>query len=215
MRLPDPLLTALSSSDRNGHEHTVPGSDMSKSCEYLDSLKVHRSRYQSFPIRPHYHFFCHVYDWSSDMGISSRFKRSAPIEVVPTPETIDEKVLDIDPDINTEDDKSDNEKISLDGLPVLNRDQESDYAALDVVADMIYRTCWPLGWMPFQQVDAEQWMEEVVLGVSIRSDHGVMRSCPAEHPGLHEFEVAMEYLNAAVAMKFTCRSVEFMNRFHV
>lgn len=154
------------------------------------------------------------------MGLFDRFKKAQPIELAASPtEEIDEKaahgIADTSDTDSDHDGKADSDKISFDGLPVLTRDQESDYAALDVVADMIYRTCWPLGWMPFQQVDAEQWIDEVVLGVSIRSDYGVMRSCPAEHPGLHDFEKAMEYLNAAVAMKYTCRSVEFMNRFHV
>jgi hypothetical protein len=129
------------------------------------------------------------------MGLFDRFKKAQPIELAASPtEEIDEKAAHGIADTS---------------------DTDSDHAALDVVADMIYRTCWPLGWMPFQQVDAEQWIDEVVLGVSIRSDYGVMRSCPAEHPGLLDFEKAMEYLNAAVAMKYTCRSVEFMNRFHV
>jgi hypothetical protein len=154
------------------------------------------------------------------MGLFDRFKKAQPIELAASPtEEIDEKaahgIADTSDTDSDHDGKADSDKISFDGLPVLTRDQESDYAALDVVADMIYRTCWPLGWMPFQQVDAEQWIDEVVLGVSIRSDYGVMRSCPAEHPGLLDFEKAMEYLNAAVAMKYTCRSVEFMNRFHV
>ena len=150
------------------------------------------------------------------MGLFDRFKKSQPIALVPSPtEELEEKDTYNPATGSDAQEKADSDKVSFGDLPVLNRDQESDYAALDVVADMIYRTCWPLGWMPFQQVDAEQWIDEVVLGVSIRSDYGVMRSCPAEHPGLHDFETAMEILNAAVAMKFTCRSVEFMNRFHV
>ena len=160
------------------------------------------------------------------MGLLDRFRRSsAPVlaqTVEPSPFVIDidEKTADLsDKDVGNEKDsagsESGSEKISLDGLPVLARTDESEYAALDVVADMIYRTCWPLGWMPFQQVDAEQWIDEVILGVSIRSEDGIMRSCPAEHPGLNDFEIAMERLNAAVCMKMTSRSVEFMNRFHM
>lgn len=106
------------------------------------------------------------------------------------------------------------EKEGFDDLPILEcNDEAEDNAAIDVVADMLYRSCWPLGWMPFQQVDSEQWIDEVILGVSIRTESGQVRSCPAEHEGLREFEAAVGLLHATVALKFTCKAVEYMVKY--
>lgn len=58
-------------------------------------------------------------------------------------------------------------------------------------------------------------MDEVVLGISVRSEGGTMRSCPADHEGLRDFEDAVALLNASCAMKFTCRAVEYMNKYHI
>lgn len=106
---------------------------------------------------------------------------------------------------------------SLADIPTLSitQDVESDNAALDVVADMLYRACWPLGWIPFQQVESEQWLDEVVLGVSIRGDSGTVRSCPAEHEGLRMFEAGVAMLHATVAIKFTCKAVEYMVKYYL
>lgn len=97
----------------------------------------------------------------------------------------------------------------------IDEESESDNAALDVVADMLYRSCWPLGWVPFKQVESDQWMEEVILGVSIRAEDGTVRSCPAEHDGLRDFEHGVGLLHATTAMKITCKSVEYMVKFYL
>lgn len=140
------------------------------------------------------------------MRLLSRLRRTSPAQAVllePSPiEEKDEDVFDTIPVLVKFDDDD------LEG-------DEADNAALDVVADMLYRSCWPLGWMPFKQVESEQWLDEVVLGVSIRSDDGVVRSCPAEHEGLREFEEGVGMLHATVALKFTCKAVEYMVKYYL
>ena len=69
--------------------------------------------------------------------------------------------------------------------------------------------------MPFKQVDSDQWIDEVVLGVSIRSEGGSVRSCPADHDGLAEFEIGVGLLHATVALKFTCKAVEYMVKYYL
>lgn len=134
------------------------------------------------------------------MGFLARLRRVSPVDiVVPTPMPEEKEVMD-----------------DLPTLPKLDAGEEDeDNAAIDVVADMLYRSCWPLGWMPFQQVESEQWIDEVILGVSIRTDSGHVRSCPAEHDGLRTFEVAIELLHATVALKFTCKAVEYMVKYYL
>lgn len=90
-----------------------------------------------------------------------------------------------------------------------------DPEALDVVADMLFRTCWPLGWVPIQQVESAAWTDEVVLGVSIRAEDGTMRSSPMAHSGMAEFEQGVAGLNARVALKMRCRAVEYTMKNHM
>lgn len=138
------------------------------------------------------------------MGLLSRLRRSTPtpasvISAPPSPAPSTER------------------KPSLSDVTDLSipEESDSDNAALDVVADMLYRSCWPLGWMPFRQVESDQWLEEVMLGVSIRSEGGSVRSCPAEHEGLAEFEAGIGALHANCAIKFTCKAVEYMVRYYL
>jgi hypothetical protein len=80
--------------------------------------------------------------------------------------------------------------------------------ALDVMADTIYRSTWPYGWFDGRVVDADQWTDQVVTGVTILSRDGVPRSCPPNHPGFAAFEHAITNLNARVAIKLRCKAVD-------
>jgi hypothetical protein len=136
------------------------------------------------------------------MGLLNRFRRPAPVPVAPpSPLSFTDTEA----------------KLSFVDIPTLaiREESEEDNAALDVVADMLYRSCWPLGWMPFKQVESDQWIDEVVLGVSIRADGGSVRSCPPEHDGLSEFEIGVGALHATVAIKFTCKAVEYMVKYYL
>lgn len=144
------------------------------------------------------------------MGILNRFRRTQAPIAIPSPLSSPPESIET---------KASYGDLSLD-LPVVLAIKEedlvdSDNAALDVVADMLYRSCWPLGWMPYKQVESDQWLEEVILGVSIRSEDGNVRSCPAEHDGLTEFEIGVGLLHATVAIKFTCKAVEYMVKYHL
>jgi hypothetical protein len=86
---------------------------------------------------------------------------------------------------------------------------QEDSEALDVVADMLYRKCWPLGWVPAEQIHSEDWTDEVILGVSVRTANGSMRSCPMNHDGMHDFEEAAMSLKVTSAVKMRSRSVEY------
>lgn len=79
--------------------------------------------------------------------------------------------------------------------------------AVDVMADMVYRNCWPLGWFS-NPIEPEKWSDEVVTGVCLRSKYGSVRSCPGNHPGFAEFEEAIIGLNAKVAIKLQSKAVE-------
>lgn len=82
--------------------------------------------------------------------------------------------------------------------------------ALDVVADMLYRSCLPLGWLPAEQVDTEDWTDEVTLGIVIKTSNGAMRACPVAHDGMVQFEDAAISLKVAAAIKLRSRAVEYM-----
>lgn len=86
--------------------------------------------------------------------------------------------------------------------------------ALDVMTDTIYRTAWPLGWFPPVEVSSDDWTEkdEVVTGVCIRSKYGAVRSCPSDHRGFNAFEDAVVSLNAKIAIKIRCKSVDVAMR---
>jgi hypothetical protein len=79
--------------------------------------------------------------------------------------------------------------------------------AVDVMADMIYRECWPLGWFT-SPVEISDWSDEVITGVCLRSKYGSVRSCPSEHPGFAAFEEAIVKLNARIAVKLQSKAVD-------
>jgi hypothetical protein len=87
--------------------------------------------------------------------------------------------------------------------------------ALDVMTDAIYRSAWPLGWFPPVEVASDDWTDkdEVVTGVCIRSKYGAIRSCPSDHRGFRAFEEAVVALNAKIAIKIRCKSVDVAMRF--
>lgn len=129
------------------------------------------------------------------MGLFSKLRKSAPPppSPEPTPSAEDEKPSLTSPNA------------SVQALVPLSLD------AVDVMADMIYRNCWPLGWFA-PPVEAEKWLDQVVTGVCLRSKHGSVRSCPSEHPGFATFEEAVVKLNARVAIKLQSKSVEVAMR---
>jgi hypothetical protein len=86
---------------------------------------------------------------------------------------------------------------------------QEDSEALDVVADMLYRKCRPLGWVPDEQIHSDDWTDEVVLGVSVRTGNGSMRSCPINHDGMATFEDALMDLKVTAAVKMRSRAVEY------
>jgi hypothetical protein len=75
------------------------------------------------------------------------------------------------------------------------------------MADMIYRNCWPEGWFT-PPVDASDWFDEVITGITLRSRFGSVRSCPSEHPGFRAFEEAIVSLNARIAIKLQSKAVD-------
>ncbi|KAL7418822.1 hypothetical protein Q5752_006506 [Cryptotrichosporon argae] len=83
--------------------------------------------------------------------------------------------------------------------------------ALDLMADLIYRSCWAAGWFEPPPA-AHDWSDEVVTGVTIRSKHGVVRSSPCDHPGFATFERAVDALNARIAIKMHSKAVDIVFR---
>jgi hypothetical protein len=84
------------------------------------------------------------------MGLFNKFRRSkaAADDVLPPSSDADIDEKDIDtytPELNP---------LTLD--------------AVDVMADMIYRNCWPEGWFT-PAVDSSEWSDEVITGVCLRS----------------------------------------------
>jgi hypothetical protein len=121
------------------------------------------------------------------MGLFSKLRRSKPADDAPpaTPDVDDdEKTSDYTPQINP---------LTLD--------------AVDVMADMIYRSCWPEGWFTIAPEPSE-WVDEVITGVTLRSKYGSVRSCPGEHPGFAAFEEAVVKLNTRIAMKLRSKAVD-------
>jgi hypothetical protein len=121
------------------------------------------------------------------MGLFSRFRKPKPADDAPPPTSEtdeDEKNVDFQPQFNP---------LTLD--------------AVDVMADMIYRSCWPEGWF-VPAPEPSEWSGEVITGVTLRSKYGSVRSCPAEHPGFAAFEHAIVQLNARIAIKLQCKAVD-------
>ena len=125
------------------------------------------------------------------MGLFSKFRKSKAVADDSLPPSddvdIDEKDIGIDP-----------------YTPQLN---PLTLDAVDVMADMIYRNCWPEGWFT-PAVDPSDWSDEVVTGVCLRSKYGSVRSCPGEHPGFAAFEEAIVKLNARIAIKLQSKAVD-------
>lgn len=132
------------------------------------------------------------------MGLFSKFRKSAP------PPPTDEAAT-------TGAAGSDDEKANMASPNASVQALPLSLDAVDVMADMIYRTCWPLGWFS-PAVDPEKWSDEVITGVTLRSKYGSVRSCPSEHPGFAAFEEAVTKLNARVAIKLQSKSVEVAMR---
>jgi hypothetical protein len=124
------------------------------------------------------------------MGIFSKLRKSKAVA--------DDSLPPVDPN------DIDNEKHDLDFTPQLN---PLTLDAVDVMADMIYRNCWPEGWFT-PSVDPSDWSDEVVTGVCLRSKYGSVRSCPSEHPGFAAFESAIVSLNARIAIKLQSKAVD-------
>ena len=121
------------------------------------------------------------------MGIFSKLRRAKPADDGPPPAADveeDEKSTDFTPHLNP---------LTMD--------------AVDVMADMIYRSCYPEGW--FQPApEPSDWSDEVITGVTLRSKYGSIRSCPGEHPGFAAFEHAIVQLNAKIAIKLQSKAVD-------
>jgi len=79
--------------------------------------------------------------------------------------------------------------------------------AVDVMADMTYRSCWAEGWFT-DAIEPSDWSDEIITGVTLRSKYGSVRSCPGEHPGFAAFEQAVVKLNAKVAIKLRSKAVD-------
>jgi hypothetical protein len=92
---------------------------------------------------------------------------------------------------------------------------DEDPNALDVMVDMLYRTCWPLGWVPAQQVASEDWTDEVILGISIRSYNSTVQSCPEAHDGFRAFENAVSSFGVRAAVKMSSKAVEYIFANHM
>jgi ribosome-associated translation inhibitor RaiA len=120
------------------------------------------------------------------MGVFSRFRKS---------KTVDEPTLTVEVDEDKED---------IDYTVQLNR---LTLNAVDVMADMVYRSCYPEGWF-LPPPDPSVWSNEVITGVTLRSKHGSIRSCPGEHPGFAAFEHAIVQLNARIAIKLQSKAVD-------
>jgi hypothetical protein len=124
------------------------------------------------------------------MGIFSKLRKTKPADDAPPPPSSetdtdeDEKSTDFQPHLNP---------LTLD--------------AVDVMADMIYRSCYPEGWFT-TPVDSSMWSDEVITGVTLRSKYGSVRSCPGEHPGFAAFEHAIVQLNARIAIKLQSKAVD-------
>ena len=124
------------------------------------------------------------------MGIFSKLRRTKPADDAPPPPSSetdtdeDEKSTDFQPHLNP---------LTLD--------------AVDVMADMIYRSCYPEGWFT-TPVDSSMWSDEVITGVTLRSKYGSVRSCPGEHPGFAAFEHDIVQLNARIAIKLQSKAVD-------
>lgn len=128
------------------------------------------------------------------MGLFSKFRKSAPaVEATPAPAPVDD---------------NENEKADHDNDPKIH---PLTLDAVDVMADMIYRNCWPLGWFT-PPIEPNRWSDEVVTGVCLRSKYGSVRSCPSEHPGFAAFEEAVVKLNARIAIKLQSKAVEVAMR---
>lgn len=124
------------------------------------------------------------------MGIFSKFRKSKPVDEPTLPVEIDEdKVEDVG---------------DIDCTPHFNR---PTLDAVDVMADMVYRSCYPKGWF-LPAPDPSVWSDEVITGVTLRSKHGGVRSCPGEHPGFVAFEHAFVQLNARIAIKLQSKAVD-------
>ena len=108
----------------------------------------------------------------------------------------------------------DEEDVEKDELPVesvtiseiLGDGNRASFEALDVMADMIFRQAKALGWCHSTE-RSEDWTEEVVTGVSIRSKYGSIRSFQSEHRGLEAFERALIALNARSSIKRRCKAI--------
>jgi hypothetical protein len=121
------------------------------------------------------------------MGLFSRFRKPTPADdgPLPSPEVDeDEKYIDLTPQVNP---------LTLD--------------AVDVMADMTYRSCWAEGWFT-NAIEPSDWSDEVITGVTLRSKYGSVRSCPGEHPGFAAFEQAVVKLNAKIAIKLRSKAVD-------
>lgn len=128
------------------------------------------------------------------MGLLSKFRK--PVSPSHNPITSATVTPDDAEDENEKDESSGSAKVEP---PTLY--------AVDVMADMIYRSCWPLGWFSIP-VDAEKWSDQVITGVCLRSKYGSVRSCPGQHPGFAVFEEAVVKLNAKIAIKLQSKAVE-------
>lgn len=122
------------------------------------------------------------------MGLFSKFRKS--------------KTVAEEPVVAGDDEKAESDIAST--TPHLN---PLTLDAVDVMADMIYRECWPLGWFT-SPIQASEWSDEVITGVCLRSKYGSVRSCPSEHPGFADFEGAIVKLNARIALKLQSKAVD-------
>lgn len=93
---------------------------------------------------------------------------------------------------------------SSDGHQTGTPDGSPHLDALDVMADMIYRTGCTLGYFHYDQ--------QLITGVCIRSKYGHIRSSPPAEPRFLEFERAVAALNAKVVAKIWCKPVEVVMR---
>lgn len=136
------------------------------------------------------------------MGLFTRFKRSPKAAEITEKESDSEKVGAAEAGIEAQ-------------LPVMTASDPAGGGALDVMADHIYRESVMRGWFTFPSCGSDQWADEVITGVSIRSKYGAIRSSPFQHQGLHNFEEAVIQLNCRVAIKMTCKAVQVAMSTHV
>lgn len=91
---------------------------------------------------------------------------------------------------------------------------EQSLGAVDVMADMLFRSGLSKGWFNMPEVPSEEWTDHIVTGVGIKSKYGVVRCCPP-HAGLGEFARGIEQLNAKVAVKMQSKAVDVVFDSHM